>query len=44
MSQNWLTPEEIQRKKEFKKKIVKFSIPVIIMTFSAIMTVLANSL
>ncbi|MFC0272297.1 hypothetical protein ACFFIX_12710 [Metabacillus herbersteinensis] len=43
MSQ-WITPEEMERRREMKKKLVTFSLPVIAIIFAAIITVLANSM
>ncbi|MDQ0226801.1 hypothetical protein [Metabacillus niabensis] len=41
---NWVTPEEMARKKEMKKKILTFSLPFIAIILGALVTVAANGL
>jgi mitochondrial fission protein ELM1 len=41
---NWITPEEMARKRELKKKIITFSLPFIAILIGALVTVAANGL
>lgn len=41
---NWLTPEEMARKKALRKKLMYVAIPVIGACIGALFTILANSL
>lgn len=41
---NWVTPEEIARKKEMKKKLLTFSLPLIAVIIGALVTVAAHGL
>lgn len=42
MRRTWLTPEEIEAKKEWNKKAFYFSIPFLAATFGAGITILLN--
>ncbi|MBT2687439.1 hypothetical protein J7I93_04500 [Bacillus sp. ISL-47] len=39
---NWITPEEIARKKEIKRKLLYISFPIVAVLISALVTILAN--
>ncbi|WP_279381938.1 hypothetical protein [Metabacillus bambusae] len=41
---NWITPEEMARKRELKKKVITFSLPFIAILIGALVTVAANGL
>lgn len=41
---NWVTPEEMARKKEMKRKVLTFSLPLIAIILGALVTVAANGL
>ncbi|WHZ57601.1 MULTISPECIES: hypothetical protein [Metabacillus] len=41
---HWITPEEMERKKELKKRIMTVSIPFFTILLTAIVTVLINGL
>ncbi|WP_281350705.1 hypothetical protein [Metabacillus lacus] len=41
---NWLTPEEMERKRKFKKRMGLVSLPFAAILFSALITVLLNKL
>ena len=43
MSQ-WITPEEMERKRELKKRVVTVIIPVFTIAITALVTVLINGL
>ncbi|MDX8289027.1 MULTISPECIES: hypothetical protein [Metabacillus] len=43
MSQ-WITPEEMERKRELKKRVVTVTIPVLTIAITALVTVLINGL
>ncbi|GLB60276.1 hypothetical protein [Cytobacillus sp. NCCP-133] len=40
----WITPEEIARKKQFKRKLLYLSLPFIAVVISAIVTILVNQI
>ncbi|WP_260445668.1 MULTISPECIES: hypothetical protein [Metabacillus] len=41
---NWVTPEEISRKKELRKKLITYSFPVLAIVIGALVTIAANGL
>jgi hypothetical protein len=41
---HWMTPEEMERKKELKKRIMTVAIPFFTILLTAIVTVLINGL
>jgi hypothetical protein len=40
----WVTPEEMARKKELKRKLLYISLPILVCLISAFVTVLANQI
>jgi hypothetical protein len=40
----WITPEEIARKKQLKRKVLYVSLPFITILISALVTILANKI
>ncbi|WP_264739776.1 hypothetical protein [Cytobacillus firmus] len=43
-NQTWITPEEIAKKKQFKRKLLYVSLPFITILISALVTILANQI
>ncbi|WP_411334085.1 hypothetical protein ACK1LH_19660 [Metabacillus indicus] len=40
----WITPEEMERKRELRKRVMTVTIPVLTIALTALVTVLANNL
>ncbi|WP_268870739.1 hypothetical protein [Metabacillus indicus] len=40
----WITPEEMERKRELKKRVMTVTIPVLTIALTALVTVLLNGL